>query len=208
MTPRLRKFALTAHITSSVGWLGTVAGFQALAIAAALSREPEAVRAFYLAMELIGWYVIVPFCAASVVTGLIVSLGTHWGLFRHYWVLLKFLITIVAALILFGFTQTLTLLGKLAANPTLSVGDLRHLNQSPALHSGGGLMVLLVTTIIAVYKPWGMTRYGRRKLETRAGPDIEAAANLPPKAYLMLGFIALLLLLLVVHLLQGGPLHH
>jgi len=33
MTPRLRKFVLTAHVTLSVGWLGAVAGFLALAIA-------------------------------------------------------------------------------------------------------------------------------------------------------------------------------
>jgi hypothetical protein len=33
MTPRLRKFALTAHVTSSVGWLGAVAAFLALAVA-------------------------------------------------------------------------------------------------------------------------------------------------------------------------------
>jgi hypothetical protein len=115
MTPRLRKFALTAHVTFSVGWLGTVAGFQALAIVALTSREPETVRGSYLAMELTGWYVIVPFCLASLVTGLVMSLGTPWGLFRHYWVLVKFLITVVAALILFGFTQTLSSLGDLVA---------------------------------------------------------------------------------------------
>src|ERR671920_1435115 len=99
MTPALRKLVLTAHVTSSVGWLGAVAGFQALAIAAATSQEPQAIRSFYLAMGLIGWYVVVPFCLASLVTGLVISLGTAWGLFRHYWVLVKFLITVIAALI-------------------------------------------------------------------------------------------------------------
>ena len=33
MTPGLRKFALTTHVTSSVGWLGAVGAFLALAIA-------------------------------------------------------------------------------------------------------------------------------------------------------------------------------
>ncbi len=171
MTPRLRKFALTAHVTSSVGWLGTVASFQALAIAALTSRDPATVRGFYLAMELIGWYVIVPFCLASLVTGLVVSLGTPWGLFRHYWVLVKFLITIVSALILLGFTQTLGSLGDVAANATLSMDQLRDLKQSPVLHSGGGLLAILVATILAVYKPWGMTPYGRRKRDTAESPE-------------------------------------
>jgi hypothetical protein len=180
MTPRLRKFALTAHVTSSVGWLGTVAGFQALAIAAVTSRQPETVRGFYLGMSVIGWYVIVPFCLASLITGLFVSLGTPWGLFRHYWVLIKFLITVVAALVLFGFTQTLGSLGDLAADQTLSMGELGNLKQSPVLHSGGGMLALLAATILAVYKPWGMTRYGqrvkpRRSIRFTSAPEFHRA---------------------------------
>jgi hypothetical protein len=205
MTPRLRKFALTAHVTSSVGWLGTVASFQALAIAAVASRQPETVRGLYLAMELIGWYVIVPFCLASLVTGLVVSLGTPWGLFRHYWVLVKFLITVVSALILFGFTQTLGSLGDLAADATLSMNELRNLNQSPVLHSGGGLLAILVATILAVYKPWGMTPYGRRKRDTGVGPDYLSTTSIPWRSYALLGIIGLVLLFLVQHLIGGGP---
>ena len=208
MTPRLRKFALTAHVTSSVGWLGTVAGFQALALAAVTSRDPQTIRGFYLAMELIGWYVIVPFCLASLVTGLVVSLGTPWGLFRHYWVLVKFLITVVAALILFGFTQTLGSLGDLAADATLSMSELRNLRQSPVLHSGGGLLAIFVATILAVYKPWSMTPYGRRKRDTAAVRDSEAAAGRPWRLYLLLGAISLVLMFLAIHLIHGGPRGH
>jgi hypothetical protein len=208
MTPRLRKFALTAHVTSSVGWFGTVAAFQALAIAAVTSREPDAVRGFYMAMELIGWYVIVPFCVASLVTGLVMSLGTPWGLFRHYWVLVKFLITVVSALILFGFTQTLGSLGDLAADATLSMNELRNLKQSPVLHSGGGLLAILVATILAVYKPWGMTPYGRRKRDTAVGPDSGSSTSRPWGRYLLLGTIGLILLFLTLHLISGGPRGH
>lgn len=91
MTPGLRKFALTAHVTSSVGWLGAVAGFLALAVAGLTSHDAQKVRAAYLAMELTGWFVIVPLSIASPLTGLVQSLGSTWGLFRHYWVLIKFL---------------------------------------------------------------------------------------------------------------------
>jgi hypothetical protein len=208
MTPRLRKFALTAHVTSSVGWLGTVASFQALAIAALTSREPETVRGSYLAMELTGWYVIVPFCLASLVTGLILSLGTPWGLFRHYWVLVKFLITVVSALVLFGFTQTLSSLGDLAADATVSMYELRDLKQSPVLHSGGGLLAIFVATILAVYKPWGMTRYGRRERDTGVRPDYGSTTSIPWRLYVLLGIIGLILLFLVLHLIGGGPRGH
>jgi hypothetical protein len=208
LTPRLRKFALTAHVTSSVGWLGTAAAFQALAIAAVMSREPVTIRGLYRGMELIGWYVIIPFCLASLVSGLILSLGTPWGLFRHYWVVVKFLITLISTLILFGFTQTLWVLGDLAADPGSSLYQLRSLRQSPVLHSGGGLVAILLATVLAVYKPWGMTPYGRRQRNAAGGSDDGLTAGLPRRPYLLLSFIGLILVLLILHLLQGGPMRH
>jgi hypothetical protein len=208
MKPALRKLTLTAHVTTSVGWLGAVAGFLALAIAAATSPDSETVRGAYLAMELTGWYVIVPFCVGSLVTGLVVSLTTSWGLFRHYWVLVKFLITLISAMVLLGFTQTLGMLGDLAADPGLSVGELRNLNQSPALHSGGGLLALLVTTVLAVYKPWGMTRYGMQQQQIGRSLRPESSTRISLGGFLLIGFLGLMLVLLVLHLIGGGPGRH
>jgi hypothetical protein len=54
------------------------------------------VRAAYPAMELIARFVIVPLAFGSLLTGLIPSFGTPSGLSRHYWVLVKFLLTIFA----------------------------------------------------------------------------------------------------------------
>jgi hypothetical protein len=58
MTPSLRNFALTAHITFPVGRLGAVAAFLALAITGLTSRDPEMVRTVYAAMELAARFVI------------------------------------------------------------------------------------------------------------------------------------------------------
>src|SRR3712207_6736343 len=90
MPSRLRKFALAAHITLAVGWIDAVAGYIALDVAAATSQNAQTLRAAYLAMESIAWYVIVPLTLASLLTGLVMSLGTKWGLFRHYWVLISY----------------------------------------------------------------------------------------------------------------------
>src|SRR5262245_41028834 len=100
MSPGLRKFALTAHITFSVGWAGSILPYLALAIVGLTSPDSQKVRAAYLSMELIGWYVIVPLSLAALLSGLVQSLGTAWGLFRHWWVLLKFLLTTAATAIL------------------------------------------------------------------------------------------------------------
>src|SRR5205823_11372548 len=96
MAPGLRKLALTAHVVSSVGWLGAVAGFLALAVAGLTSRDAQLVRGAYLAMGLTASFVIVPLSLASLLTGLIQALGTTWGLFGRYWILAKLLITILA----------------------------------------------------------------------------------------------------------------
>ncbi|MGH8546922.1 MAG: DUF2269 domain-containing protein [Gammaproteobacteria bacterium] len=160
MTPGLRKFALTAHVTSSVGWLGAVVGFLALAVAGVSSQEAQTVRAAYLAMELTGWFVLVPLSLASLLIGIVQSLGTPWGLFRHYWVLMKLLLTVFATIILLLHMPTVSYFAGLAAETdSANLGGLR----GELLHAGGGLLALLVNTTLSVYKPRGMTPYGRRK---------------------------------------------
>jgi hypothetical protein len=112
-------------------------------------------------MEAIGWFVLVPFSLASLLTGVVQSLGTKWGLFRHYWVLVKLLINVVATVILLLYMQTLSSLAGVAAESTLDLSGLR--DPSPVLHAGAALLLLLAATTLAVYKPRGMTRYGQRK---------------------------------------------
>lgn len=163
MTPRLRKFALTAHVTFSVGWLGAVASFLALSVAGLTSQDAQTVRAAYIAMELAGWLVIVPLSFASLLTGLVQSLGTTWGLFRHYWVLAKLLINILATTLLLLHMQPISRVAGVAAETTLSSGDLRGLRVQLVADAGAALLALLVATTLSVYKPRGMTRYGRRK---------------------------------------------
>jgi hypothetical protein len=171
MTPRLRKFALTAHVTSSVGWFGAVAGFLALAVAGVASQDAQRVRAAYLTMELTGWFVLVPLALASLLTGLVQSLGTTWGLFRHYWVLAKLLINVFATVVLLLYTQTLGSLAEVAAETTSSSDDLGMLRSpSPVLHAAVALLLLLVAATLAVYKPRGLTPYGQRKQRDQRTP--------------------------------------
>lgn len=164
LTPRLRKFALAAHITVAVGWIGAVSGYIALDVTAATSRDARTLRAVYLAMELIVWYVIVPLALASLLTGLAMALGTRWGLFRHYWVLISLLLTVIATTVLLVETQVIGDYAEIAADPRTSGEDLRALGNT-LVHSVGGTMVLLVILTLNVYKPRGVTRYGWRKQE-------------------------------------------
>jgi len=161
MTPRVRKFALTAHVTSSVGWLGAVAGFLALAVVGLTSQDAQTARGAYLVMEPAAWFVLVPLAFASLLTGLVQALGTTWGLFRHYWVLVKLLINVFSTIVLLMYMETFSFMAGVAADPSADLGAVR--NASPMLHAGVALLLLLAATTLAVYKPRGMTPYGRRK---------------------------------------------
>ena len=160
MTPRLRKLTLTTHVAISVGWLGAVAAYLALAIAAVASGNPQLVRAAFVSMELIGWYVIVSCALGAIVTGLVQSLGTPWGLFRHYWVLTKFVLTVGATIVLVKHMPTVS---RVADQALSSTADPGHVKFQLLVHAAGGLVVLLAITAISIYKPWGRTRYGLRK---------------------------------------------
>lgn len=158
MLPRLRKVVLTAHVVTSVGWLGAVMAYLVLDITAATSQDVRTLRAVYLAMELTVCYVIVPLAVATVFIGIINALGTPWGLVRHYWVLTKLLLTLAATTVLLIETQTVSALAEQAT----STADPRDL-PGTLPHSVGGILVLLTTTVLSVFKPRGLTRYGWRK---------------------------------------------
>jgi hypothetical protein len=161
VTPRLRKLALTAHVTASVGWAGAVIVFLALAVVGLTSEDAETVRGAYLVMEPAAWFVLVPLAFASLLTGLVQSLVTTWGLLRHYWVVFKLMINVLTTIVLLIYMQTFQFMADVAADPSADLAVVR--NASPLLHAGAALVLLLVATTLAVYKPPGRTPFRRGK---------------------------------------------
>ena len=115
MGPRLRRWALTLHVATSVGWLGSVAAVLSLVLTGLLGQPDGAVQASYVAAAVVTRSVVVPLCLASLVTGVVQSLGTPWGLARHYWVLVKLVLTVVATFLLLLHTQPIELMADVAA---------------------------------------------------------------------------------------------
>ena len=161
MTRGVRKFALTVHITFSIGWIGAVIAYLALVIAAITSQDTQILPATWIAMELIGWYAIVPLALASLPTGLVMSLGTKWGLFRHYWTLITLVLTILATVVLLEHMPDVSAIADVAREA--GGADLAGGLGGELLHAGVGLTVLLVIQVLNVYKPRGLTPYGWRK---------------------------------------------
>ncbi|TLP77526.1 DUF2269 domain-containing protein [Nesterenkonia sphaerica] len=161
MSPRLRKTMLLAHVGCSVGWLGAAVAFLAIAVVALTSSDGPTVRGAYLVMEQAAWVALVPLAVASLATGIVQSLATPWGLFRHYWVVFKLVLTAGATGVLLLYMQTFQSLAEVAADPGADLQAVRSL--SPALHAAGGLLVLLAALALGIYKPRGLTRYGWSK---------------------------------------------
>jgi hypothetical protein len=156
-----RKGVLTAHVVSSVGWFGAVAAFMALATAGLTRTDGQAARGAYVSMEIVTWYVIVPASVASLVSGVATSLSGPWGLFRHYWVVIKLLITVAATGFLILHTRPISYMARAATQTALSQNELRPVRVQLVVDSGAALAALLLTTVLGVYKPRGVTRYGR-----------------------------------------------
>jgi len=66
---------------------------------------------------------------ASLLTGILQSLGTTWGLFRHYWILFKLLINLIATIVLLTYMETFALMAAVAADPGADLDEVR--NPSP-----------------------------------------------------------------------------
>ena len=175
----LRKLALVVHITASVGWTGAVAAFLALAIVGLTSHDAIVVSGMYVAMDVVAAYSIVPMSIAALLTGIVQSLGTSWGLFRHYWVLAKLLITAVSTVFLLSHMRGISFVAAIAGQMALGSGDLRALRVQLAIDAGAALGALLVTTLLSVYKPRGLTPYGWRKqrAERTAPQALDSAAS-------------------------------
>ena len=154
MRPPVRKLALVAHVGASVGWLGAVAASLALGLVGLVAADPAVVRAVYLVLEPVGWSTLVPLSVASLLTGLIQSLGSAWGLARHYWVLIKLVMNLIATGVLLLYMQTL---GSLAELARAANGGPSLRTPSPVVHAGAAIVLLLVALALSVFKPRGVT---------------------------------------------------
>ena len=172
MPRSLRKLVLTVHVVVSVGWIGIEAGLLALGLTGLYTRDPEVLRAVYVAAELFGGIFLAPASMGVLVTGILLSVGTPWGLVRHYWVLVKFVLTM--ALVASGILVLNRRLQEAAVSvsevplSTLTSADVGALQFQIVAAVSVALLLLITATTLSVYKPWGRTWFGWRKVIARS----------------------------------------
>lgn len=195
-----RRALLTVHIVVSVGWMGAVAAFLALNIVALTTARDEISRSMYVAMNVTGMFVIVPASVLTVLTGVVQGLGTQWGLWRHRWVATKLVLGSLAmiALLLHQFTAV-----QAAARDAELGMDARPFGVQLVVDASLAVVLLVVATILSVFKPWGLTRHGQRVRD-----ETKPAAGLSTSAKVSLAAVFLLIATIAILHLTGRGLHH
>lgn len=209
LSASVRRFTFATHVTTSVGWVGAVLVFVAIAGLALASDDERVVRGAYLVMAPAAWFVLVPLAHAAFLSGLVLSLGTAWGLFRHYWVALKLVITAVSTAVLLVYMGTFRQMAGVAADPVVELGAVR--NPSPLVHAVLAFFLLVAATVLAIYKPFGTTPYGARRLGGQGAESSLIALRVPwtsASLYLLAAGALVAILLLLLHHLSGSQFHH
>ncbi|WP_437063782.1 DUF2269 domain-containing protein [Streptomyces sp. enrichment culture] len=160
---------LVVHVVASAGWLGLTLGLLALGVTAASTASPVAVEAAVRSMKLFADWLLLPLALLTLTSGVVLALGTHWGLARHRWVFTKFWLTLVttaatAFALRPGVNSAVTAVAAGGALP--DAGDVLF---GPVV----SLSAYVFMTVVSLLKPWGPTRRGRRSraaLATGARP--------------------------------------
>ncbi|WP_460666769.1 DUF2269 domain-containing protein [Kribbella swartbergensis] len=146
--------------------------YLAIGVSAAVTSDELTIRSAWVAMEIIGWYALVPLAVVTVVTGVMMSLITPWGLFQHYWVVVSLLFTVISTIVLILHMPDVSSATAVARAGTSA--DVAHLGSDLA-HPSIGLAILLVVAVLNTYKPKGMTRRGQRLTRSRTAARRQAA---------------------------------
>lgn len=153
-----RRAVLVVHVVASASWLGLTVGLLALGITAGSTGAAGTVEASVRAMKLFADWLLLPVAFLTLVSGLVLALGTQWGLARHRWVYVKFWVTLATT------TATVFALrpgvnsavdAVAAGGPLPDAGDVLF---GPIV----SLSAYVFMTVISILKPWGPTRRGRR----------------------------------------------
>lgn len=205
MIQKLRKLTLTSHITFSVGWLGAIAVFIALAVTGLSTVNKQVAQSMYVAMEISTLYIIIPFCIASFITGLIQALGTKWGLFKYYWIIVKLFLTIAMTGLLFLHLKPISYLSGVAMDMSSNNVETSCTLIDLIVKASGAILALIAITTISIYKPWG-------RVQNTVDINNNNKENIRNKKsisfYLLLVTGLLIAFFVMMHLLNGGVHKH
>ena len=162
-----RKATLVTHVASAVSWIGVDLALLVLAVTGLTSADPSTVAACYVAMKTFGVVLLLPLGLLTLASGLVLAGWSRWGILRYRWVVVKLVITVVLTpLVVVLLRPRLADAAAISATVAGSLPDrLDGIRVDLLFPPVVSITALLVATILSVYKPWGLTAYGRRLME-------------------------------------------
>ena len=171
LPPRWRKLVLTVHVITAVGWLGVDLVLLTFGISGLAGADPELV---YPAQSYIGRVLFTPLSALVWLVGVVNALFTPWRLLKHWWVLVKLLVTtLMLCLVLFLLYPALSGAGDLAG--ALPQRDRINLVVAPSVSTS----LLIFATVLSTYKPWGRVRKTSGSARTGSARTISPGEEIP-----------------------------
>ncbi|MEZ4616013.1 MAG: hypothetical protein R2867_10995 [Caldilineaceae bacterium] len=170
LPPTWRKLTLVLHVVSGIGWMGVDMALLVLLLTALTTDDPALIASGFNAIRMIVPVAVPPLSLAILATGLLLGLGTPWGLLRYWWVLVKLILSLIMTVLVFvalvpGVNEINVLVagGSSADALRATLGDLPTGLLFPPVVS---FLMLGTATVLSLFKPWGRTPWthsGRTK---------------------------------------------
>lgn len=157
LSPAGRKLLLVLHIGCSVSWLGVGSTMAVLSLIGLLAQTADLRHAAYAFMHIFDLALVIPLMLVAIGSGLALAIGTPWGLFQYWWIVIKLLLSL--AIVGFASAQENFWVRELAEQVPSNLAA-NPLGGYLAVCMGCFVAALWAATILSIYKPWGRTRWG------------------------------------------------
>lgn len=159
LSVKQKNWLLSTHVAFAALWAGTVLSMTLIALRNTNTPNGDELYALDSVINLLDDFVVIPSAIGSLLTGGLLSWLTVWGFVKFYWVIVKWVTTLV--LIIFG---TFWLFPWANAATSIAYAErLQALKNPLYMFDAKGVIIgciiqtlcLLVIIAISVLKPWG-----------------------------------------------------
>lgn len=150
-----RQWLLLVHVVCSLGWLGAGAANLVLAVTALRSADSSLRRSCYQLINVIDLALVIPLAFGALASGVVIGLATRWRLMRHWWVLVKLVLTVaVIVFSTFGVGVWVEHSMQATGSPSLTSSPVA---MELVVGAGANIVAFVFMTWASITKPWGKT---------------------------------------------------
>ena len=173
LTIKQKNWLLAAHVAFAALWTGTVLTMFLLALQNQNSANADVLYALNSAINLLDDYVVIPSAIGSLLTGTFLCWLTIWGFFKHYWVIVKWVATVILIVLgtfwLFPWANAATAISEAQRLQALENPLYTFDAKGVLIGTVVQVVCLLVIIAISLLKPWGR-RIVKEQAQTKSAP--------------------------------------